>query len=713
MMSSLFSILLIILGLGGLIFVHELGHFLMAKWAGVKVEVFSIGFGWSLAKIPYGETEYCIRAIPLGGYVRMAGEMPDDERTGADYELQSQPIWKRFLIFVAGATMNLLVVVPLCMTMYWVGVDVPTNQIATIKPDSAEWKAGLQTGDTLVGFRRGSSSKTGFRPVKSLREYQEAMLSTDQSESLELKVRRNGKHKKFTISPPAEQIRPGIQAPSNVVKMVKPGSPADRADLQSGDKIVRFEGLRIQSARDLHRAKKQVMNPEVQYVVRRRSGQKDIESLDFPLETPFILTGDYGNKVIMHSTSSLSIRKQLSLEEGDEIQHIHFLGNTYQVNGTVRNQSEYPGDATTVSTPGKNISMTIQRKGRKQDVSISFREEEFAQNRFGSNALLLYKPLISTVQHNSPADRAGLEAGDQIVSLAGMDTPTMHHISTILDMYPKQKISITFERNGKTKQTNITPRENHWGEGTIGISFQLEQNPHPLHHLPKNSVYREAGIQKGDRIVGLENSEGEMKYFGQSQSGSGDVSYADLRRVLSFTRSSSIVLQILRSTEGKEQYQKLEVSLNKKREPRLGIGLQVETFSRKYGFVQGMKEGVKESKRMIMLTLGSFEKMFASSNALQNLKGPVGIAQISFHAAERGMGRFLMILVMISISLGILNLLPFPPLDGGHVLFLLFEAIKGEPINEEVQATFQIIGVVLLLFVFVLVTYNDFINMFT
>ena len=91
--------------LGVLVFVHELGHFLVARWYGVKVLTFSLGFGPKLLKYRRGDTEYCISVVPLGGYVKLAGETVDDRRTGAPDEFLSKSKWVRFQVYLAGPVM--------------------------------------------------------------------------------------------------------------------------------------------------------------------------------------------------------------------------------------------------------------------------------------------------------------------------------------------------------------------------------------------------------------------------------------------------------------------------------------------------------------------------------------------------------------------------------------------------------------------------------
>src|SRR4030043_1915754 len=108
------TILAIIFVFGIIVLVHELGHFLAAKWMGVRVERFSIGFPPRLFGKKIGDTDYCISAIPLGGYVKMAGmidESMDAKTTGADYEFTSKPIWRRIVIIVAGVTMNFILAI--------------------------------------------------------------------------------------------------------------------------------------------------------------------------------------------------------------------------------------------------------------------------------------------------------------------------------------------------------------------------------------------------------------------------------------------------------------------------------------------------------------------------------------------------------------------------------------------------------------------------
>jgi regulator of sigma E protease len=117
LISTLFYVAVI---LGFMILIHEFGHYAVAKLLGVRVEVFSIGFGKRLFGFRRGETDYRVAAIPLGGYVKMSGENPMDERTGDPREFLSHPRWHRFLIAIAGPSMNILLAIGLLTGVYMV-----------------------------------------------------------------------------------------------------------------------------------------------------------------------------------------------------------------------------------------------------------------------------------------------------------------------------------------------------------------------------------------------------------------------------------------------------------------------------------------------------------------------------------------------------------------------------------------------------------------
>ena len=141
--------------LGVLVFVHELGHFVVARWYSVRVLTFSLGFGPKLFKVTRGGTEYCVSAIPIGGYVKMAGENVDDVRTGAPDEFLSKSKWIRFQVYFAGPAMSILLAIVVLAGVRSQGADVPLYetsrpQIGAVKPGSPAADAGIQPGDVVT-----------------------------------------------------------------------------------------------------------------------------------------------------------------------------------------------------------------------------------------------------------------------------------------------------------------------------------------------------------------------------------------------------------------------------------------------------------------------------------------------------------------------------------------------------------------------------------
>ena len=157
MLDVLVNALALLFVLGVLIFVHELGHFLVAKYFGVGVEVFSLGFGKRVAGFRRGDTDYRLSLLPLGGYVKMVGENPDEELTGADNEYLAKPKWQRFLVLLAGPTMNVALAFILTVGVYQLGIRVLADAndpvvIGLVQTDSPAEAAGLRPGDRVVSI---------------------------------------------------------------------------------------------------------------------------------------------------------------------------------------------------------------------------------------------------------------------------------------------------------------------------------------------------------------------------------------------------------------------------------------------------------------------------------------------------------------------------------------------------------------------------------
>ena len=266
--------------LGFMILIHEFGHYLTAKLLGVRVEQFAIGFGKRLVGFRKGETDYRINALPLGGYVKMSGENPMDTRTGDPREFLSHPRWHRFLIAIAGPTMNVLLAITLLTGIYMVHYEYPIYfeqpvVVAWIKQDSAAAKAGVQPGDRIVrldGIANPTWEQIGPR----------IMLSANQP--LDITVQRGNQTFQKTLVPEpvtTSEVGSAGWEPNQaiVVADLEAGMPAEKAGIKDGDEIVALDGKPVPAIDALIESLQQTKDKPVDVEVLR-DGQK----VDFPLK---------------------------------------------------------------------------------------------------------------------------------------------------------------------------------------------------------------------------------------------------------------------------------------------------------------------------------------------------------------------------------------------------------------------------------------------
>ncbi|HTL44129.1 MAG TPA: RIP metalloprotease RseP [Vicinamibacterales bacterium] len=237
------TILAFVFVLGVLIFVHELGHFMMARRIGVRVLTFSLGFGPKILNIHRGGTDYCVSIIPLGGYVKMAGENPEDQRTGASDEFLSKSKWQRFQVLVMGPVMNVVLALVVMTVVLYQGAQVPLFDqqpvvIGTFSDNSPAKAAGLQVGDQVVAL--------DGRAVDNWDQFSMAIV-TKARKDVAVGYVRDGKAGTVTVVPNAvgkfDMGDIGIQ-PSVHPQLgeLTPGMPAAQAGLKTGDVILAAGG---------------------------------------------------------------------------------------------------------------------------------------------------------------------------------------------------------------------------------------------------------------------------------------------------------------------------------------------------------------------------------------------------------------------------------------------------------------------------------------
>ncbi|MGY2139658.1 sigma E protease regulator RseP [Pseudomonas reactans] len=320
------------------------------------------------------------------------------------------------------------------------------------------------------------------------------------------------------------------------------------------------------------------------------------------------------------------------------------------------------------------------------------------------------RPVIGAVESDSIAAKAGLVAGQEIVSIDGEPTTGWGavNLQLVRRLGESGIVKVVVREQDSTSET---PRElalDHWLKGadepdpikSLGIRPWRPALPPVLAELDPKGPAQAAGLKTGDRLLALDG-----QALGDWQQ------VVDLVRVRPDTK---IVLKVERDGAQID----VPVTLSVRGEAKaaggyLGAGVKgvewppsmVREVS--YGPLAAIGEGAKRTWTMSVLTLESLKKMLFGELSVKNLSGPITIAKVAGASAQSGVADFLNFLAYLSISLGVLNLLPIPVLDGGHLLFYLVEWVRGRPLSDRVQGWGIQIGISLVVGVMLLALVND------
>jgi regulator of sigma E protease len=269
--------------LGVLIFVHELGHYAMAKWQGVRVLTFSLGFGPKILNVHRGGTDYCISAIPLGGYVKMAGESPEEPRSGQPDEFLSKTKWQRFQILIMGPVMNILLAFVVTAFVLYQGTEAPAYE------DQPPVVGGTLANSPAakVGFKRGDRILTVAGEDVNTWDAFNLAIGMRANRDVPVMLQRDGQTMSVTVRPSPETrfeigsigVLPDIHP---VIRSVTPGDPADRAGLKTGDTIVSVNDDPMILTTDLVTATSRNAGKLIDILVRR--GGNDLHVRVTPLQ---------------------------------------------------------------------------------------------------------------------------------------------------------------------------------------------------------------------------------------------------------------------------------------------------------------------------------------------------------------------------------------------------------------------------------------------
>jgi len=612
-LSSGWSIILVILGLGLIIFLHELGHFLMAKKNGVRVEIFSLGFGQAIFKFRRGETEYRIAWLPLGGYVKMAGETLMDERKGEPFELTSKTPWQRFQIFVAGALMNLIIAFPIAMLSFVIGKCETPNEVGN--PGKAESMAGIEAGDIV--------EEVGGRHIDSVDKLRIEMIRRPNGTKVPVKVRRGAETKEFFV----ESSRSGdhlTAPPALALPEPIPGKPLYGQGVRGKDEIVKINGVPYFHPMKADPKLKELGGQDVALEVRRRG-----------------------------------------------------------------------------LTPDKDETRTISIRIPKRTVYQTPEDERLIEAR------------VQDVQDGSPA--AGvLQPNDLVVKINDQTIRSWVDLRSVIEASAGKPVQLTVNRGGEMKTVTITPMAAEKNVGRLGITNRMNGS-NLFADVQPGSYYARMGVESGDRLISVDGRGGEVTLKGKPHKDP----EKNIPPIVGLREDKERSVRIVVDRKGaqKELYLKLEP----KEEGDLAeAGFKTDQGNlltgdsrpfRRRAFGDAIHAGLIEPVDITVMTVDILKKVLTGGESAKGFSGPIGIIQASYSFAELNFGNFVWLLCLITVNLGIFNLLPIPILDGGHNVLLLIEVVRKwfgkPPPSEKFIAGFQYVGLAFILTLFVFVTFND------
>jgi regulator of sigma E protease len=660
------------LGLGFVIFVHELGHFVVAKLCGVKCEKFYLGFdigGLKFCKFRWGETEYGIGILPFGGYVKMLGQEDNPARLKEELERSKQSsivatdtaaaqdalynprsflaksIPKRMAIISAGVIMNVIFAFLMAVVAFWVGVEQTPCIVGVIFPGAPAWQADLRVGDEVL--------EIAGRKMSQFRDLQTAISlgNIDSEKGVPMLVHRPGIKEPLTITvkPDHSYGAPMIgvsngkttQLMTNRITWlvqkrypVLPGSIAAKAEPEfcNGDTIVKIDETPIVDYAQLESVLARKADKKIAVIVERRGVEADGKR----------------SKTLERVTISVAPNPMRTLGLVMKIGEVTAVqaGSPAAVAGILPGDVIRKIDGRDIADPmmlpyqlrgeGKIVELTIQREASKTPIVVSLRlrnPQQICPPEMVNSPLeipslgIAYRVLnrVDRVVEDSPAAKAGLLPEDSVVRITLLP-PSKESLGTLQIDQPEATIP-------------FSEKERNWPS-----FFNALQNV-----LPGTTVQLTVLRQDKEKTVKLTPVEA-AEWFNPD-------------RGFIF-------------------------------EP-LMIAHKPKTLG------EAMKLGGQETLDSLTLVFHTLRALGKNQVSPRNLGGPVMIVRMAVQHADEGMARLLLFLTMLSANLAILNFLPIPVLDGGLMMFMIYEGIRGKPANEHVQMVLTYIGLVFIILLMV------------
>ncbi len=669
------AIIMMVIGFGLVVFIHELGHFLVAKWVGIKVEEFALGFGRKLIGIRRGETEYRINLLPLGGYVKMLGQDDFKPKEGEEADpraYNNRPIWARMAVVSAGVVMNVILAAILFVVVFTIGIRFTSTTIGAVEPafpaDLAKLPdnlgTGLKPGDKIIGLN-------GTR-INKFNKVQVASTLSDPDEKFSFTIQRPGVDKPFDVLMSTE----GIPGDKNVPPVFGIAPALDRVlrddkeavdylkrvfpdQLKGGEKVVAVGDREITQPWDLNEIAENVGPAPVDVQVMR-DGQEKLVQMS-------------GNLSWSRSAERLF---RLQAQKG------HWL---------FRPDPSKPRDAndTWFDPPWFNV-LGLQPHMHVWDVTPE-----------------------------SPAEDAHIKIGDIIYSYDGKASPSGELFIKITENAAKEKrntLSISILRGDEIVDSlNSIKIKKNEGHERIGISWKADdQHLVVANILPGTPLYSEQDALRPGSLITAINGQpvktwAELIAAASALSPQDSVTLTYIPPGGKERETSPIAL----ADFGYELDGSGDRTLAQYYEwPLTVLSQAVKPLDgdvvRASSLFDALKIGVHETGDFIILTYATLKQFVKGRVHGSQFSGPVGIFHTGMQLGEqRGPIWVIWLMAVISANLAVINFLPLPIVDGGHVVFLLIEKARRKPLSVAVQNAVQIAGLVAIAVVFLLLTYND------
>ena len=721
------QVIVVVLAFSILVFVHELGHYLAARLTGVRVERFFVGFDiFGLAiKKEYKGTVYGIGILPLGGYCALAGQNDDprkERQTGAPDELQSKPLWARGLVFGGGVLMNFIFGFLVLIAAYMYGIPFIPPVLGNLDPNGPAAIYGFQSGDRVL--------KVDGREVGSFEEASEAIALSGAGGELEVEIERaladgNKENKTIRVKGRASNMRGNLNtigAEPQRSRII--GGIVDDplfADLMSGklavgDEILAVDGVEIGEGQGQNIQKLLANRPGQEAVLRVKSATDGMErEVKVPLESYGewdlgLRIGVFIGGVVPDGqaaaaglrTGDLVVAYQTDADDLPKRFH-----STREFTEIVSNAALNPVD---VDIDRAGDRLTVRAAPRLAAAGTGTDAE--ADTLLGVEGAMEGDAgfLISAVLPGSPL--TGLaQAGDYIAGLDSKPLPKGKSLREAVEDASSKSVRLFISRTAAEGEATLPQRGD---VPDANLSLRLSPRVNAEYRRPMIGV---------DLIPGPVVAVKPGSFADKSLGGARRLAGARLALLqYSADLSSTILLFVFPESSpfgGGPKKLVAETPADIRNDPaaaglrsRLPVSLKTAEEVVPLSFFPAVAAAGRKWVDLSLMVYRVIHKLIVRTLPLDAVGGPVQLFRIIKIADDRGFAYFLYIVALISVNLGVCNLLPFPVLDGGHIVFLLMEWVMGRPPPPKVREAAQWVGLVCLMALMITITGYDLLHLY-